>query len=122
MKRARTTDHSHCCVPKCTSDKRYDIEDKISFHQFPKEETKKNQWIHKIRRDPGKYFKITRKAKVCSLHFRQDMIKKTPNGRRVLQEGAVPELFQWNNFTLSSGRKLPERSIVSPDTKELEAK
>ena len=28
-KRAETSDHSHCCVPECTSDKRYDIENKL---------------------------------------------------------------------------------------------
>ena len=58
-KRARTTDHSHCCVPQCTSDKRYDTDDKLSFHKIPKEEMKKNEWIHKIRRDPGKHFKVS---------------------------------------------------------------
>ena len=28
-KRAETSDHSHCCVPECTFDKRYDIENKL---------------------------------------------------------------------------------------------
>ena len=28
-KRAETSDHSHCCVPECTSDKRYDTENKL---------------------------------------------------------------------------------------------
>ena len=27
--RAETSGHSHCCVPECTSDKRYDIENKL---------------------------------------------------------------------------------------------
>ncbi len=58
-KHASTSDHSHCCVPQCTSDKRYDTEDMLSFHKIPKEETRKNEWIHKIRRDPGKHFKVS---------------------------------------------------------------
>ena len=28
-KRTEASDHSHCCVPECTSDKRYDIENKL---------------------------------------------------------------------------------------------
>ena len=28
-KRAETSGHSHCCVPECTSDKRYGIENKL---------------------------------------------------------------------------------------------
>ena len=53
-----TSDPGHCCVPECTSDKRYDPENKLSFHIFPKDKTIKQKWIHKIRRDPGKHFQV----------------------------------------------------------------
>ena len=66
-KRAETSDHSHCCVPECTSDKRYDIENKLSFHAFPTETSRKQEWIHKIRRDPGKYFKVSKPANIPTL-------------------------------------------------------
>ena len=32
----QSTDHSHCCVPECNSDARYNPENKVSFHTCPK--------------------------------------------------------------------------------------
>ena len=37
-KRAETSDHSHCCVPECASDKRYDIENKLSLIKTSQED------------------------------------------------------------------------------------
>ena len=47
------SDHSHC-----TSDARYDPEKKISFHKFPKDPKKRQDWIIKIKRDVGKHFQV----------------------------------------------------------------
>lgn len=49
--------HDHCCVPQCTSDSRYTAQ--LSFHSFPKDPTTRKQWIHQIRRDPGKNFQVS---------------------------------------------------------------
>ena len=53
------SDHSHCCVPLCTSDARYDPEKKISFHKFSKDPKKRQDWIVKIKRDVGKHFQVS---------------------------------------------------------------
>jgi len=36
----------HCCVPKCNSDSRYNLD--ITFHHFPAAESLKLQWINSI--------------------------------------------------------------------------
>eukprot|EP00795_Rhopilema_esculentum_P000283 gene283-9933_t len=102
-----STDHSHCCVPQFVSDARYGPERQLSFHTFPKDKEAKSVWINKIRRDPGCHFKITAKAKVCSKHFKKDLIRKTPNGKRLLMKNAVPTFFEWNNFLEPTNRRPP---------------
>ena len=51
---------THCCVPECMK-KGYREEDgtKVSFFKFPLENPMK-KWLHAIRRDEGKYFKVTK--------------------------------------------------------------
>lgn len=43
----------HCCVPGCNADKRYDRENKLSFHRFPPHSKKelRDGWVNNIRRD-----------------------------------------------------------------------
>ena len=48
----------HCCVPKCQNNRAKNIAD-LSFHQFPKDELLRKEWICKIRRDIGKNFKVS---------------------------------------------------------------
>ena len=48
----------HCCVPKCQNNRVKNIAD-LSFHQFPKDELLRKQWICKIRRDVSKNFKVS---------------------------------------------------------------
>lgn len=47
---------AHCCVPGCTNDARY--KKNISFFTFPVEDKLRNEWIVKILRDEGRYFKV----------------------------------------------------------------
>ncbi|KAK7144577.1 hypothetical protein R3I94_010866 [Phoxinus phoxinus] len=56
-----------------------------------------------IRRDE---FIVTGHSKVCSLHFTPEEIiqPKTPEGKRQLKKGAVPVLFQWNDYSIPSPR------------------
>lgn len=80
--RAESSNH-YCCVPKCNSWAKRDLEKELSFHFFPPESGQKvymettfgkelierrKAWIHKLR--IGK--PITKYMKVCSLHFDQD--------------------------------------------------
>ena len=57
------------------------------------------QWISKIRRDPGPDFVINTNTKVCSEHFTADDYSgKDPEAaRRILKKIAVPSLFPWNS-------------------------
>ena len=50
----------HCCVPGCNADKRYDRENKLSFHRFPPNSKKelRDGWVNNIRRDTGEYFEV----------------------------------------------------------------
>uniref|UniRef100_A0A3Q3IAN0 THAP domain-containing protein 1 n=1 Tax=Monopterus albus TaxID=43700 RepID=A0A3Q3IAN0_MONAL len=71
----------------------------ISFHHFPKDETLRKTWIRNVRRDN---LVIKRTTTVCSRHFLStDVIQ---GGRRRLKEGAVPVLFAWNDYSLSTSR------------------
>ncbi|KAL0962599.1 hypothetical protein UPYG_G00342320 [Umbra pygmaea] len=87
----------HCCVPKCTSSKRNKSCRGQTFHRFPKDAVLRREWIHKIRRDPGRHFKITVDTKVCSDHFTEECFLKTLVGIRKLKRGVVPTLFAWTN-------------------------
>ncbi|XP_060587731.1 THAP domain-containing protein 2-like [Ruditapes philippinarum] len=98
---------SHCCVPLCYSDARYD--NTIHFHKIPKDDTLKKQWIFNIRRDEGEHFKISSTTVVCSKHFKQEDYTWTPV-RKCLKQTAVPTVFDWRNER-PSRRK--QRKILS---------
>ncbi|CAB4044606.1 THAP domain-containing 6, partial [Paramuricea clavata] len=87
---------SHCCVPLCSQQGyRLSNGEKVSYFNFPKDKTARIQWIHAIRRDEGNYFKIHDKTKVCSLHFKPDVLKKSLNGRIFVKEGNITSKFEW---------------------------
>ena len=48
-----------------------------------------------MRRDEGKYFKVTEATKVYSRHFRPGEIKKTLAGKNEPRTGVVPCVFAW---------------------------
>ena len=87
---------SHCCVPLCSQQGyRLSNGEKVSYFNFPKDKTSRKQWIHAIRRSEGPFFKIHDKTKVCSLHFKPGDLKKSLNGRVLVQEGKIPSRFEW---------------------------
>lgn len=88
---------THCCVPECTKKGcRDENGNKISYFKFPIDDPQlKRKWLHAIRRDEGKYFKVTEATKVCSRHFRPGDIKKTLASKNELRAGVVPSLFEW---------------------------
>ena len=77
---------THCCVPECTK-KGYREDDgtKVSYFKFPTENVMKKKWLHAIRRDEGKHFKVTENTKICSRHFREGDIKKSLAGKNELR-------------------------------------
>lgn len=88
---------SNCCVPICTNRGYRDKNNaKISYYTFPKDNYVRKQWIHAIRREEGKSFRITASTKVCSRHFRDEHLKKTLAGKIILKPGAVPSKFAWS--------------------------
>ena len=42
-----------------TSDLQPTLQNKVSFHTFPKDTATRRLWIHKIRRDPGENFEVS---------------------------------------------------------------
>lgn len=89
----------HCCVPKCSTSSRYNSQ--LSFHRFPVNREVKAQWLVKIKRDN---FTPTESTRVCSRHFITDDFLLSEGVKRRLKTGAVPCLFEWNNFTLPAPR------------------
>jgi len=70
------------CVPECNQKgKKTTTGEKVSFFEFPRSPLRRKQWIHAIRREEGKEFKIGHGTKVCSLHFTREDIRKSSNGR-----------------------------------------
>ena len=73
-------------------------------------------WIHAIRRDRSKDFKVTSNTRVCSAHFRESDCRHGVSAyagtaaapielwKRNLVPNAVPSLFEWNS-SLHSGSK-----------------
>ena len=83
-------------MPECNQKGYKDEKDqKISYFNFPTDETRRKQWLHAIRRDEGKDFRVTEKTKVCSRHFRSSDLKKLLNGRIYVKDNVVPSRFKW---------------------------
>ena len=64
----------HCCVPGCNADKRYDRENKLSFHRFPPHSKKelRDGWVNNIRRDIGEHFEVNQ----CSFKLTRSLTFK----------------------------------------------
>lgn len=101
QRREDSTSSYHCCVPRCTGSSR--CNSVLTFFSFPKNAEQRRQWVVSIRRDK---FVVTDGTKVCSRHFLPaDVIQpSTSRGRRLLKNGAVPVLFEWNNYSISAPR------------------
>ena len=70
-----------CCVKTCENTSK---SESVIFFSFPKTELR-NEWI-KFTQKEG--WKPSKNSKICSAHFLPNLI----NGRKQLQEGAVPTL------------------------------
>ena len=103
---------THCCVPECTK-KGYREDDgtKVSYFKFPTENVMKKKWLHAIRRDEGKHFKVTENTKICSRHFREGDIKKSLAGKNELRDGVVPSVFPWIRTSPRKRKNPAERNF-----------
>ena len=84
----------NCCVPECPK-KVYRDENgaKILFFQFPRGNPEKKRWLHAIRREEGRHFRVTDFAKICSRHFRMGDLRKTLGRKCEVKNGVVPSVF-----------------------------
>lgn len=57
--------------------------------------TRRKLLLHAIRRDEGEDFRVAKKNKVCSRHFRPSDLKNSFNGRVYLKGNAMPSKFKW---------------------------
>ncbi|XP_030070829.1 uncharacterized protein LOC115477858 isoform X2 [Microcaecilia unicolor] len=107
----------HCCVPFCTSDSRYNADKKLSFHRIPafhSEPLRHNEWLKRIRRDPGPLFKVGACTRVCSKHFLPTDFVRTLTGRRNLKPNCIPSVFLW-----SKDAALLQPSLLFPSRRKL---
>ena len=84
-------------MPECTKTGCHDENgNKISFFKFRIDDPQlKRKWLHAMRNDEGKCFKVTEATKVCSRHFKPGEIKKTLAGKNELRAGVLPSEFAW---------------------------
>ena len=106
MKKSQSSQNRYCCVPLCDQKGSTGPNgEKVGLFSIPTEKHLREQWLHAIRREPGKYFSVTDSTKVCSLHFKAEHLKKSFSiGRLTYVAGAVPSVFAWKR---SSHRKRP---------------
>ena len=106
MNENKSPQNRYCCVPLCNQKGTTGPNgEKVGFFSIPTDTSLRAQWPHAIRRDTGKHFTITDSTKVCSLHFKNEHLKKSLGiGRLSYVDGAVPSVFEWKR---SSPRKRP---------------
>ncbi|CAH3034981.1 unnamed protein product, partial [Porites lobata] len=71
--------------------------EKISYLKFPDDVILKKRWLHAIRRDEGKAFRVNQNTKICSRHFKPEDLVKAIGGQRVyVKAGVIPSRFSWS--------------------------
>ena len=102
-----------CCVPQCNQQGfTTPTGEVVSYVFFPSLLLRRKQWIHVIRREEGKNFKISPSTtKVRSLHFRPEDLRKSPSGRIYTADGAIPSKFAWS---IPSPRKRKAPTLRQP--------
>ena len=106
MNENKSPQNRYCCVPLCNQKGTTGPNgEKVGFFSIPTDTSLRAHWLHAIRRDTGKHFTITDSTKVCSLHFKNEHLKKSLGiGRLSYVDGAVPSVFEWKR---SLPRKRP---------------
>ena len=78
MNRGKSSQNRYCCVPLCDQKGSTGPNgERVRFFSIPTEKHLREQWLHAIRRESGKHFSVTDSTKVCSLHFKDEHLKKS---------------------------------------------
>jgi len=132
----------NCCVPLCRhsyGEQKERIQlhgERLSFHSFPSlsdDKERAQEWIARIRRDPGREFVINKYTKICNKHFIPEDFACGGGDplalRRVLKKIAIPSVFPWQVFRiqrttvtsqLARGEKLRGENYVQvPDHEDI---
>ncbi|XP_050803103.1 THAP domain-containing protein 6-like [Gopherus flavomarginatus] len=92
----------YCAAYNCSNaDTKLNRKQGITFHRFPRDNKKKQQWAQAVHRaDPvsGKLWTPSEWDMICSQHFNPDCFKEI-NGKKFLKEGSCPSIFSFpDNF------------------------
>ncbi|XP_065262327.1 THAP domain-containing protein 3-like isoform X1 [Emys orbicularis] len=96
----------YCAAYNCSNaDTKLNRKQGITFHRFPKDNKKKQQWAQAVHRaDPvsGKLWTPSEWDMICSQHFNPGCFKEI-NGKKFLKEGSCPSIFSFpDNFQTST--------------------
>ncbi|XP_049941346.1 THAP domain-containing protein 1-like [Schistocerca serialis cubense] len=92
-----------CVVFGCTNRSDCDAKSKgITFHVFPKNESRKALWENAVRR---KNWRASKWSTICSQHFREEDIDLTSLSTLRVRENAVPSVFPTHPKHLRKGDK-----------------
>lgn len=104
--------------PWMQSERKEDVRRWESFFLWiPRSPLRRKQWIHAIRREERKEFKIVDGTEVSSLHFRREDIRQSFNGRDNVVAGGVPSRFAWTVPSQRKRKTPPKRHPMPPKKK-----
>ncbi|GBM08818.1 DNA transposase THAP9, partial [Araneus ventricosus] len=83
----------------------------ITFHCFPKDETRRKLWESKLKREN---FKATNYSTICSRHFSEGCFEREKLGGTWLKKDAVPTIFDFPSHLKreDNERKAPKERII----------
>ncbi|XP_073200119.1 THAP domain-containing protein 6-like isoform X4 [Lepidochelys kempii] len=116
----------YCAAYNCSNaDTKLNRKQGITFHRFPKDNKKKQQWAQAVHRaDPvsGKLWTPSEWDMICSQHFNPDCFKEI-NGKKFLKEGSCPSIFSFpDNFQrIDNSLRRSKRAGIVLENPPLEA-
>ena len=79
-----------CSVTGCRNHTTRNRKADISFHRFPKDKVRANDWLVRIGREG---FEPSVQARICSIHFSEDCFDRNSE-RGILKKDAAPKSSQ----------------------------
>ena len=100
---------AHCCAWGCSNRESSDSKaNGLTFHYFPKDETRSEQWIKAIRRQD---WRPSASSRICSEHFKESDYKGHTLERRVLNNTAIPSIFKAFPVHLQKNSPVKKRQL-----------
>ncbi|XP_065667210.1 THAP domain-containing protein 2-like [Hydra vulgaris] len=110
-----------CCVIGCTNrtGSKNNLNEKVSFHKFPKDIEKKKKWIHNIGQEN---YIASSNVTLCSEHFEKSCFDKTGQTNR-LRQNSEPTVFTFpeQSLKVNRKRKAPFVSLTSLENEGVES-